>query len=170
VRILNDAERRDEPIGEFGSLWSFPHSWATLGKHPLSTFALTFSATFALVHPDKEHGYIGVGVRSQNYYAGFGHIVYLNRDGSIVMCQPAETSQGFVDVQLRKAEPIELDADYLFELAFSESTLTVRVDDCSSTFRVADMPKVLGPGFIRFQSHLCWMGISRIRLSTTEVP
>jgi len=153
---------------EFGSLWSYPHSWATLGKYPLSTFALTFSASFALVHPDKDHGYIGVGIRSQNYYAGFGHIVYLNRDGSIVMCQPAETSEGFVDIRLREAQPIELDAEHSFELEFSASTLSVQVDGCSATFPVADMPKVLGPGLIRFQSHVCWMGISRIGLSATQ--
>lgn len=150
---------------EFGSLWSFPQSWATIGKTRLSTFALAFSATFAKTHPDKENGYIGVSVRSQNYYAGFGHIVYLNRDGSITMAQPSETSEGFTNILLRGPHPIDVSAEHPFEITFSESALAIRIDECSSMFPIADMPKVLGPGLIRFQSHVCWMAISRLALS-----
>src|SRR5262249_16916980 len=59
---------------EFGSLWSFPQSWASLGRQQIVTFRLSFLASFAKTHPEKERGYIGVGVRSQSCYAGFGHI------------------------------------------------------------------------------------------------
>jgi hypothetical protein len=135
---------------EFGSLLSFPHSWATLGKHRPSTFTLAFSATFALVHPDKEDGYIGVGVRNQNYYAGFGHIVDLNRDGSIVMCQPTEAGDGYANVQLRRPQAVDIDANHSFGVTFSESTLTVRVDHCSTAFPVADMSKVLAQDSLDF--------------------
>jgi hypothetical protein len=109
--------------------------------------------------------YIGVGVRSQNYYAGFGHIVYLNRDGSVIMAQPDESAAGFTDLPLRPPTPIDVSADHAFEIVFTRSKMVVSVDDFTTAFTIADMPKVLGAGLIRFQSHLAWMSIRSLRLS-----
>jgi hypothetical protein len=149
---------------EFGSLWMFPHSWATIGKHRFSTLRLSFSATFAQLHPEKDHGYIGVGVRSHHFYAGFGHIVYLNRTGEVMLAQPDESANGYTDIQLRGRHPIEPSAEHRFEISLTGSDFSIRVDDVARSFALNELPKLLGPGLIRFQSHLAWMGISQIRL------
>jgi hypothetical protein len=150
---------------EFGSLWAFPNSWATIGKLRLADFALSFTARFAQLHPDKDQGYIGVGLRSQHFYAPYGHILYLNRDGSILLTQPDESSNGYHDVPLRKATKIDPFAEHSFQCTFTGSVLSIRVDDFTKDFPVSKMPKVLGPGMVRLQAHVAWMGISRLTLT-----
>jgi hypothetical protein len=150
---------------EFGSLWSFPHSWATIGKVRLSRFTVSFSARFAQVHPVKEHGYIGVGLRSQHFYAPFGHIVYLNRDGSIKMAQPDESAAGYHDLTLRSPQTFDVNASHRFTFTFDDSTLTVTIGDFNREFEIAEMPEVLGPGLIRLQAHMAWMGLERLTLT-----
>jgi hypothetical protein len=151
---------------EFGSLWSYPHSWATIGKCPFSTFKLQFVAHFAKLHPDKAHGFIGVGFRSHNVLVPFCHVVYLNRDGRVIMAQPDDAqSGGYRDLELRNPQSIQLQKGHHFQITLTDTTLTVDVDDCHGEFPVADMPKLLSPGPIRFQSHLAWMGIRHLSLS-----
>jgi len=155
-RLLNDAL-------EFGSLSFFSHSWASLGKGSFLNLDLRFTARFANPHPDA---YIGVGLRSQHFFANFGHIIYLKQDGAIVMTRPDETPPNFyTDLMLRQATKIDVVRDHVFQIRFDRKTLRVKVDDFEATFQVAKMPKVFGPGLIRFQCFRCWMALVEVTLS-----
>jgi hypothetical protein len=151
-------------VFEFGSLWSYPHSWATIGKSQFSTFSLQFSARFVKLHPDKDRGYIGIGFRSHHVLVPFCHVLYLNRDGSVILAQPDDTVEaGYRDIAMRAATPIDLTADHGFELKLTDSGLSLRVDEFHHT--IAELPKLLSPGLIRFHAHMCWMGIKRVTLA-----
>ncbi len=148
---------------EFGSLHVFSHSWASIGKEQFLNFELEFWARFS--NPLSNAGYIGVGLRSQHYYANFAHILYLNQNGSIIITEPNEQPQNFYrDNPLRSATPIDLAAYHHFRVVFDESALAVQVDDFSQTFQVSQTSKVFGPGLIRFQSHQTWMAVSRVKV------
>lgn len=67
---------------EFGSRSHFAHSWASLGNHRFSKFSLLFRARFS--NP-REQGWIGVGLRSQHFFANFSHLLYLCTDGRVVI-------------------------------------------------------------------------------------
>ena len=153
---------------EFGSRGFFAHSWASIGKESFLNFTLEFSARFSnsLPHP----AYIGVGLRSQHYYANFAHILYLNRDGSIVITEPNEETPNFYeDTVLRQTTPIDLVADHRFRVVFNESILSVEVDDFSHTLQVPQMKKVFGPGLIRFQAARSWMAIKHVKVTNGNV-
>jgi hypothetical protein len=164
------AHRRvKDGVLEFGSLWNFAHSWATIGKRRFNEFALEFAATFRNPHPDG-NSYIGVGVRSQHYYANFAHILYLNFDGRIVITEPNEDPPEFYkDHILRPATPIDPSADHNFSITFDQNALQIAVDDFTASFPVADMRKTLGPGLIRFQSFRTWMGLRSVKLKVLGV-
>ena len=132
-------------------------------------FELEFVAQFR--NPIPGAGYIGVGVRSQHYYANFAHILYLNHDGTIIITEPNEEPPLFYkDRELRKALQIDLLSDHTFKLTFSERTLSIQVDDFKESFQVADMKKVFGQGLIRFQSHSTWMGLKEIKVKERTSP
>jgi hypothetical protein len=110
---------------EFGSLWMFSHSWATIGKKHLRDFSLQFTARFRNPIPEGS-SYIGVGFRSQHYYANFAHVLYLNNDGRIVLTEPNENPPKFYeDNILRPANAIDLDADHNFRIHFDQKLLRV---------------------------------------------
>lgn len=124
---------------------------------------------FAKLHPNKDHGYIGVGFRSQNPLVPFCHVVYLNRDGSIKVAQPDETApEGFTNIDLRGPTAIDPQVDRHFRVVLDDSNPSIEVDGCEKVFSVFDMPKLLGPGLTRFQAHLAWMGIPRIKLTNPK--
>jgi hypothetical protein len=150
---------------EFGSLWVYSHSWATIGKEKFHTFELEFSARFRNPVP-RAASWIGVGLRSQHYYAHYAHILYLTSEGKIIITEPnEEPPQFYSDHELRGVTSIDLAADHQFRVRFDESILRVQIDDFDMTFKLAEMKKVFGPGLIRFQSSMTWMAVRRLRVA-----
>lgn len=150
---------------EFGSRSHFPHSWASIGKEQFLNFTLEFSARFS--NPIPNAGYIGVGLRSQHFYANFAHILYLNHEGQITVTEPTEEPPNFYqDKILRGPSQIDLRAYHLFKIVLNESVLDVEVDDFHRAIPVTEMRKVLGAGLIRFQSHMSWMVIREVMVRT----
>jgi hypothetical protein len=148
---------------EFGSLAFFPESWASLGNIHILHFDLEFEAAFR--NPNND-AWIGVGLRSQHFFANFGHILYLKQDGSILLTQPNEiASRFYTDEILRGPVQIDRSGFHHFHVRFTPDTLLLSVDDFSKSLEVAMLPKVFGPGLIRFQSCLSWMAIKGIRAS-----
>ncbi len=151
---------------EFGSLWVYSHSWASIGKEKFHTFELEFTARFRNPLPNVA-SFIGVGLRSQHYYANYSHLLYLTSEGRIVITEPNENPPLFYsDHELRGVTSIDLAADHKFRARFDEAILRVQVDDFDLTFEVAEMKKVFGPGLIRFQSSLTWMALRRLWVTT----
>jgi hypothetical protein len=164
------AHRRiTEKSLEFGSLYHFAYSWASIGKERLLYFDLHFKARF--INPLVDDSWIGVGVHSQHYYANFAHILYLKRNGSIIITEPNEVSPKFYeDKLLRPSTKIDLKEYHNFHIVFDESNLTVQVDDFGPvSFSVPKMQKCLGPGLIRFQSSKSWMALKEITLESDHV-
>jgi hypothetical protein len=149
---------------EFGSLVSFPHSWASLGNIRILCFDLEFEAAFRNTMND---GWMGVGFRSQSYFANFEHLFYLKQNGAILLTQPDETAPNFYTDKLLRA-PVLIDqiGFHSFHVRFTPDTLLLSIDNFSISLDVMKLPKVLGPGLIRFQSCLSWMTIKKIRAST----
>jgi hypothetical protein len=149
---------------EFGSTAFFDHSWASIGKSAFLNFSLEFSACFS--NPKSVDAFIGVGLRSQHYYANFAHVLYLKHDGSIFITEPDEEPPRFYkDTQLREPTPIDPQSCHYFHVVFNKSVFRIEVDNFSHTFRVDQMAKVFGAGLIRFQSALSWMRIIQVRVS-----
>ncbi len=156
-RILNSAL-------EFGSTLFFPESWASLGNARVSYFDLEFDGAFR--NPVKPEAWIGVGVRSQHFFANYAHILYLKRDGAIILTEPDESKpNSYWDRPLREPTKIDDSAFHYFHVRFDAKNFFVAIDDFSESFEVAKLPKVYGPGLIRFQSSHSWMAISGIRAS-----
>jgi hypothetical protein len=148
---------------EFGSRTHFSYSWASVGKRKFKNFCLEFVAQFK--NRVDQHGYIGVGLRSQHYYAQYAHILYLDWKGQIVIANPNEDAAKnfYSDRVLRPETAIDLQTDHHFRVLFNESVIEVQVDDfVAPSIKVASMEKVFGEGLIRFQSHMCWMAIKEL--------
>jgi hypothetical protein len=156
-RISNEAL-------EFGSIVNFAHSWASIGKKEFLNFELEFLARFSNPKPDAD-AWIGVGLRSQNFFANYSHLLYLRRDGRIVITEPNEESEPYyANIDVRPETPVNLTEYHSFRISFDESVLNVQVDDFQKTFPVGFMKKVFGPGLIRFQAYKSWMAIKQVRL------
>lgn len=148
---------------EFGSIFSYPDSWASLGKERILNFKLNFRAKFS--HPSGEAPKIGLAVRSQHYFANYGHNISLMGDGSIWITKPSEEPPNFYeDERVRDATPIDHGAFVDFSVEFTEELYRFSIGAFSHTMQVRDMKKQFGAGLIRFHAARSWMAISSINL------
>lgn len=152
---------------EFGSPRFYAHSWASIGKEMFLNFSLQFSARFS--NPVSDSAYIGVGLRSQHYYSNFAHLLYLHRNGRIVLHEPVDNLADRGHDILREQMQIDLVGYHHFRIVFNEAVLSIQVDDFSHTSQVAKMKKVFGPGLIRFQVYGSWMAINQVKVTNSNV-
>ncbi len=153
-RVINDAL-------EFGSPGFFSHSWASVGKERFLHFKLEFSARF--VEPMSDAPKIGVALRSQHYYANFGHHFSIAGDGSVWITEPHNQPPNlYDDTRVREPTDIDLDEFHLFKADFTKDRLLLSVDDFEHEIEVANMRKVFGPGLIRLYSVRSLMAIRHI--------
>ena len=89
---------------EFGSTLFFAESWASLGNANVSNVDIEFDGAFR--NPISDGASIGVAVRSMHFYANYSHLLYLKRDGSIVLTQPDESPPNFYSDQLLRQPSI----------------------------------------------------------------
>lgn len=149
---------------EFGSIIVFTESWASIGNHQIQFFKLSFEGSFSNI--SKEEAWIGVGLRSQHPFANFGHVVYLLNTGSIIITEPNEEPPNYYrDNVLREKTQINLSIFHKFEILFSMDILDITIDDFSTQMKLENLPKVFGPGLIRFQSWNSRMKIKNISVS-----
>ena len=133
-------------------------------KERFLNFDLEFLAQFR--NPNPITAYIGVGLRSQHYYANFAHFVYLTLKGEIWITGPNEEPPEFYEgKEIRPAKSIDINTDHHFRIVFNQSILSIQVDDFSKTFEVSQMKKVFGPGLIRFQAYNSWMAIKKVKVA-----
>lgn len=157
---------------EFGNLYDYSQSWASIGDENVSNFHLSFRARFSKVNAEKPDAwsYIGIAFRSQHFLANYTHLLYLKHDGHIVLTEaPDNPIEGPPHNYLRGATPIDHTAYHYFEVLFNESILRVQVDDVSHAVEVARMGKVLGPGLLMFQAFCCWMVIRQVKVTDEAV-
>jgi len=109
--------------------------------------------------------YIGVGVRSQHFYANLGHLFYLTSAGFVIITEPDEQPPDFyTDNVLRQGHPVDLTQPHQFRVRWDEAALMVQVDEFQRTFEVPAMKKTFGPGLIRLQSFRTRMAVNRLRV------
>jgi len=154
-RVVNE-------VLEFGSTINYGYSWATIGKERVAYFELEASAKFCSPSRPKS---LQIGFRSHHYFANYAHIFYMNADGSIVITQPDDTEKlMYKDVILRDKTSIDLDAFHNFKINCKPEQFNLEIDDFKTSIPTAKMPKMLGPGFIRFQAYAGWMGLKNVKV------
>jgi hypothetical protein len=153
---------------EFGSVFSYAHSWASIGRERIKFFKLEFDAKFS--NPSSPAPKIGVSLRSHHYFANYGHNISLMGDGSIWITKPNEVPETFYeDEKLRDATPIDFNSTFHFTVEWSETSYAFSLDDFSYSIAISDMKKQFDAGLIRFQSARSWMAIGSIRLDLNDI-
>ncbi len=143
---------------EFGSLNFFRNSWLTLGREEFSNIYISSTMKFTELNPSLEKGdsWIGISLRSQHFYANFGHLFYIKADGSIIYARPKNDKGLYEDLELGKLSKFDISEWVTFEITFNESILKISINEFEKEFIISDnddVPFCYNSGMIRFQTY-----------------
>lgn len=149
---------------EFGSLFVFRNSWLNVANLELSNFEITAEMKFSQLR--SVPGWIGISVRNQNFFANYGHLLYLASNGDVVATVPENDIGGYHGEPIGTIphfDPMKPDF-YEFRIEAGQLTISMSVNGVGREFRIAEMPFVFPSGRILFQTYLARAGIRRIEI------
>ena len=155
---------------EFGSYYVFRYSWVTLGSKSFRNIRVKADMRFTQLKPDVDvgQGWIGIMLRSQHFFANWGHLIYVVSDGTVRRTQPIdEFNKEDEDPVMGQIQSFDLNAWVQFDIRFDEHQLAGSVAGVSFNIAVSDMPYIYNAGLLRFQTH---MSRACIRTLAVEIP
>jgi len=150
---------------EFGSLHVYQHSWMSIGNLNIRNVRVKAKVRFSLVKNNLP--WIGIMIRSQHYFANYGHLVYINAEGVITRTVPEETLGDYSNEEIGRLETFSNDPfEYMdFTVEFDEVSLRVKIDSFHKEFPVHEMPHAFYSGRILIIPAYCRMDLQSIEVS-----
>lgn len=153
---------------EFGSLYVFPNSWLSFSNLKLRNTRV--QAEMRFTQRRDLPCWIGIMLRSQHFFANFGHLVYLNQDGAVSRTVPEDDLGKYHNEEFGQIDNFNPDSEefMVFDLFMDEEALDVSVGPVRKRFAVRDMPYVFGRGNVLFQTFRARAGIRNIQIERLD--
>lgn len=154
----SNSHRRISRDGlEFGSFYVFRYSWLTLGLEKYGSIRVQAEMRFTQLRSDvaNDHRWIGIMLRSQHFFANYGHLIYVLSDGTVKRTEPKkdEFNKEDPDPSLGQIQDFSHDKWVDFDLRFDEHALLGSVGGVVFNIPVTDMPYTYNAGLVRFQTY-----------------
>jgi len=154
-RVLSDCLK-------YGSFYVFRNSWVSVADISLSSFELTADIRFS-EHRGK-HGWIGISVMNQSFFANYGHLFYLTTEGKVMRTVPQDDRGKYENKEIGVLPNFALEGGtpHKFHAKLTHTEFLFEVDGIGETVTVADMPHVFAAGRILFQTHRVRAGLLNV--------
>ena len=150
---------------EFGSLFVFRNSWLSVANLEISKFEITAEMKFSQLRDVV--GWIGISVRSQNFFANFGHLLYLASNGKAARTIPKDEFGSHDDDYILGDFPDFSPREqkfYKFRIEADDQNIAMFVNGIGGSFKISEMPFVYPSGRILFQTYYARAGIRNIEI------
>jgi hypothetical protein len=114
-------------------------------------------------------GWIGVALRSQHFFANYGHLVYLRPDGTVWHTRPRSESE-YEDIQVGQLQPTALQGFVSFDVKMTDRVLALKVGTVRHRVDLTDRmqaPFVRTAGKIRLQTYRCRAVLGSVHVEVT---
>ena len=159
-RILNDCL-------EFGAPLTYKHSWMSLGNEVLSNVSV--SADMKLVKDEpvllrNVIPFMGIMVRGQSFWANYGLLFYIRKDGSVVLATPLNSAGAHEDRPLGVINDFDMKQFTHLTVKINDRNLTMMVQSEKFSLTLAELPDVFTRGRVFFIAGHCRVGIRKVRV------
>jgi hypothetical protein len=164
------AHRRALPgrFLEFGSLYSFPHSWLTVGNLKLRRVRVKARLSFSkLGHPKTDQPWLGVMLRSQSFWVNHGHLAYIRSDGGAWVTVEKET--GHDDEQIGRIDGFDPRTDeFDIETSMDDKGWRVQIGPVKWERAIWELPHVFWSGRIIIRSSCAWLALKHLMVEEID--
>lgn len=147
---------------EFGSLFVFRNSWLSVDMHSISKFKITAEMKFTQLR--GVFGWIGITIRSQHFFANYGHLLYLTSTGDVCRTVPENDLGVYHDEKIGNFDNFNPSSHqfYKFCIEADQNSLSMYINGVGDSFSFSEMPYVYPSGRILFQTYNARVGIKTI--------
>lgn len=148
---------------EFGAPLNYRYSWMSLGDLRLSKVHVKAEMKMTLDSPSL-NPFMGVMVRGQHYFANFGHLIFVRRDGQVYLTMREDDSGKYHDEPIGKIDNFDMRRFASFAITIDNDILEIKVNDLDIHKKLTELPYVFSAGRIIFVAGYCRVGIRNIEV------
>ena len=152
---------------EYGSLFVFRNSWLRVGNFKYSNFKLNTKMKFIKIR-DEVDSWIGISVRNHHFFANYGHLIYINKKGLVVITVPENEFGASHDDIIGNYPNFDIDKVFDFNIEINNEYFSMFIDDIGKKYKISEMPHVCPSGNILFQTYCARAGISNIDIELKD--
>lgn len=146
---------------EFGAPYIYRYSWMSLGDLRISDVHVKADLKVTMVHPTVSP-FIGIMIRGQNYFANYGHLVFVRDDGKVYLTIREDDTGKYHDELVGEISDFDINEFTRFDLFIDSKHLKAHVGEFSFVKLLCDLPHVFTAGRIIFIAGYCRIGIKNI--------
>lgn len=148
---------------EFGAPYIYRYSWMSLGDLRISDVHVKADLKVTMAHPTVSP-FMGIMIRGQNYFANFGHLVFVRDDGKVYLTIREDDTGKYHDELVGEISDFDINEFIKFDLFIDSKHLKVNVGKSSFVKLLCDLPYVFTAGRIIFIAGYCRIGIKNIEI------
>jgi hypothetical protein len=160
-RLLNDCL-------EYGAPYIYRNSWMSLGDLNITNVHVKAEMKITYDLPGlNKNPWMGIMIRGSSNYANLGHLIYINKEGKIIMTVPEGTGQ-YEDKYLDTISNFDCKKFTAFDITMDDHQLVIKIGlNFGTTISLIDLPYIYSRGRIFFIAAFCRVGIKNILV---EIP
>jgi hypothetical protein len=135
---------------EFGSLFVYRNSWLRV----VGEFTnLELQAEMRFSGLRDQPAWIGIGVRSQNFFANWSNLLYVRADGSVIRTVIENDLGQYHDEEVGHLQGFALERYVTFRIRIDGTEFVRSIDDVQCKHDVASLPHVFPKGMVLLQTY-----------------
>jgi hypothetical protein len=148
---------------EFGAPLNYRYSWMSLGDVRLSRLYVRAEMKLTLSHPNH-NPFIGIMIRSQHYFANWGHLVFIRGNGTMYLNVRRDDAGDYEDRPIGEIKGFNIKSFSRFSVSIDDHDLKIELNDITQAIALTTLPYVVNAGRILFIAGYCRMGIRKVKV------
>jgi len=149
---------------EFGAPLNYRYSWMSFGDLKVSNVSVRADLKMTLEIPSsaKLDPFMGIMVRGQSFFANWGHLVFIRKDGKVHLTMPEDGAGKYHDEPIGEVPAYNMYNFTPFEVLIDSKVLRFKIKDHTFEKHLSQLPYVFSSGRIIFIAGYCRVGIRNV--------
>jgi len=152
---------------EFGAPYIYRYSWMSLGDLRIPNVHVKADLKLTMNHPHLQP-FMGIMLRGQNYFANYGHLVFVHSDGEVYLTVREDDTGKYHDELVGEISNFDINQFTPFDLRIDTMELKASVGKFSFQRSLNQLPYVFTTGRIIFIAGYCRIGIRNVEIEIIQ--
>jgi hypothetical protein len=151
---------------EFGAPLIYRYSWMSIGDLLIANVRIAVDLKLTLEVPPHDP-FMGVMVRGNSFFANFGHLILVRKDGRVILTVREDDTGKYHDETLGVIPDYDIREFTHFDIAIDAAHLRISVGPYQTVIALTDLPFVFSKGRLILIAGGCRVGVRSLEVDAT---